>query len=125
MSEREKMLNGLPYNAIDSELLRGRLQCRKLLRAYNVCFTVKLVIRDVACVLYIDYRRQEAPPPEYVEGQKPEESNQHTEMLAELFGISPERARLIYLEPPFYCDYGLNIKFKGEFYVRSHLTESR
>lgn len=40
LSEREKMLLGLPYNAMqDMDLVRGRLRARKYLKAYNVGIT--------------------------------------------------------------------------------------
>lgn len=36
-------------------------------------------------------------------------------ILGELFGISGLEARAkLSIEPPFYCDYGVNIKFNGE-----------
>ena len=34
-------------------------------------------------------------------------------MLSDLFGITLEKARLLAIEPPFWCDYGSNIEFKG------------
>ncbi|GAA6037605.1 hypothetical protein JCM8097_006136 [Rhodosporidiobolus ruineniae] len=37
--------------------------------------------------------------------------------LADLFQVPLERTKHINLEPPFYCDYGTNIEFKGDFYA--------
>jgi maltose O-acetyltransferase len=37
LSEREKMLRGLPYNAMmDPALVSGRLRAKKYVKAYNV-----------------------------------------------------------------------------------------
>lgn len=36
------------------------------------------------------------------------------QILADLFEIPLEKAKLLSIEPPFWCDYGTNIKFKGE-----------
>ncbi|TDL24241.1 trimeric LpxA-like protein [Rickenella mellea] len=105
LSERQKSFQGLPYNAADDpDLIQGRLRARKYLKAYN------------------DY-----PPAEYkpnfraIDYFGPDERFQ---ILADLFGIPLEKVKSlpICIEPPFYCDYGTNIEFKGEFYSNFNFT---
>ncbi|GAA6005317.1 hypothetical protein JCM10207_002936 [Rhodosporidiobolus poonsookiae] len=100
MTEREKMVNGLAYLALDDlELTKDRLRARDLCQKYN-----------------------EHPFIQYTEGFQlsdfygPESRFQH---LAELFRVPVERVRSINIEPPLFVDYGYNIEFKGDFYANS------
>ena len=44
LTEREKMLRGIPYNAmVDPDLIKGRLIARKYTRLYNVSSIFSLV----------------------------------------------------------------------------------
>lgn len=36
-------------------------------------------------------------------------------ILAELFNTTVEKTAKLFIEPPFWCDYGNNIEFLGEF----------
>ncbi|WP_205513859.1 sugar O-acetyltransferase [Longitalea arenae] len=74
-TEKEKMLAGELYNALDPQLSAERLQARLLIKALN------------------DTREDE-----------PEERSR---ILKELL---PNAADGLWLQPPFYCDYGYNIK---------------
>ena len=81
-TEREKMIGGELYDALDPELvaLRGR--------ARNLC-------RELNATADSDQQRR-------------------TAILVELLGEGGDSVRL---EPPFYCDYGSNIRLgKGIFF---------
>ncbi len=73
-SEREKMLAGELYNALDAELVAARERARDLCQALNAT----------------------------------RESEQETRrrILSELFGQGGDS---VWMQPPFYCDYGSNI----------------
>jgi maltose O-acetyltransferase len=74
MTEKEKMLSGNLYLALDEQLTQERLQARMLLKALN----------------------------------ESEESNptRRAEILNQLL---PNSGKGLWLQPPFYCDYGYNI----------------
>lgn len=73
-TEKEKMLAGELYNALDPELVAGRRRARLLTRRLN--------------------------------DSSDDEAELRGELLQELFGSSGAN---LWLEPPFYCDYGSNI----------------
>ncbi|MFD2248451.1 sugar O-acetyltransferase [Pontibacter ruber] len=73
-SEKEKMLAGELYNALDPQLSEERLQARLLLKALN------------------DARE--------------DQTEERTRILRELI---PNTKAGLWLQPPFYCDYGYNI----------------
>ncbi|GAA99980.1 uncharacterized protein L969DRAFT_90073 [Mixia osmundae IAM 14324] len=99
LSERQKMMQGLPYDAMgDFSLVSERLRARHLQRAYN-----------------------EAPWPSVEElkaGMPANGPDSRMQILADLFGLTVDKIKSqnIYIEPPFYCDFGNNITFKGSFY---------
>ncbi|PWN25754.1 hypothetical protein BDZ90DRAFT_233761 [Jaminaea rosea] len=115
LSETEKSLLGLPYAANEPALVRARLRARRLFLRYN----------------------QTGPsthdPADLPSGQKPQgiggsdddgaevapgvNSEERRHLLAELFGISFEQTAQVEVEPPFYCDYGTNIKLEGSWYT--------
>ncbi|AVR45997.1 sugar O-acetyltransferase [Christiangramia fulva] len=74
-TEKEKMLAGELYNALDKELSKERLECRKLLKELN--------------------------------DSGPEEIKKRKEILKKLV---PHSGKNLWLEPPFYCDYGSNLE---------------
>ena len=74
-TEKEKMLSGELYNALDEQLSDERLKTRLLIKALN------------------DTREDEV-----IERRK---------ILQELI---PDAGAELWLQPPFYCDYGSNIK---------------
>jgi maltose O-acetyltransferase len=76
--EKEKMLAGKLYNALDTELAAERRKCRLLTSALN--------------------------------HSKDDEQEQRSRILAALL---PNAGAGLWIEPPFYCDYGSNI-FMGE-----------
>jgi maltose O-acetyltransferase len=82
MTEKERMLSGKLYMALDSELSKGRANGRRITRLFN---------------------------------QTTEEQyNYRIELLKELFEKTGEN---LYIEPPFYCDYGYNISIGENFYA--------
>jgi len=102
LTEREKMLRGLVYDAMDDQLVGGRLRARKFLKAYN------------------DY-----PPPTHDPALPPSQyfgPDERIQILADLFGMPLEKARELAIEPPFWCDYGINIDFKGSAYMNFNCT---
>jgi len=74
-TEKEKMLSGELYNALDPQLSGERLRTRLLLKDFN------------------DSRE------DLVE--------ERTQLLRKLI---PDAGEGLWIEPPFYCDYGTNIK---------------
>ena len=85
MTEREKMVAGLPYDAFDPQLWEDRVTCRRLLRRLNT---------------QIDY----------------DDAKSKTMVLTQLLG-SLNTEDPPFIEPPFYCDYGFNIKVGKNFYT--------
>lgn len=69
------MLSGELYNALDKELSKERLKCRKLLREFN----------DSA----------------------PDDIAERKDILKKLI---PNAGKNLWIEPPFYCDYGSNLE---------------
>jgi maltose O-acetyltransferase len=74
-TEKEKMLAGELYNALDPQLSEDRLQARLLLKELN------------------DSRE-----------------DQTEERLRILKQLIPHAGEGLWLQPPFYCDYGYNLK---------------
>jgi maltose O-acetyltransferase len=74
-TEREKMISGELYNALDAELVEQRDRARDLCQALNA---TREADRD---------RRRE--------------------LLLEIFGKGGDT---VWLQPPFFCDYGTNIE---------------
>ena len=74
-TERQKMLAGDLYNAMDADLVAGRDRARKLCRALNAT--------DEA------------------------EHDERGRLLRELFGAGGDS---VWMQPPFFCDYGANIE---------------
>ncbi len=74
-SEREKMLAGELYNALDPELVTARNRARDLCQALN--------------------RSRE------------EDVEERRRILQDLFGTGGDT---VWMQPPFYCDYGSNIE---------------
>ena len=86
-SEKQKMIMGELYNAMDEELVRDRLQARFLLKRYNDSAPDQIVTRQ--------------------------------QILNDLI---PEQGSGLYIEPPFYCDYGANIKIGNKVYFNFSCT---
>lgn len=113
MSMSERALLGLPYIATDRKLMLQRLRARKLEHEYN--------------------QSPPGPAPDYIdkegnvvkgeaEGEWDDVTNANRRrILAELFHVTPERARTIAIEPPFHVDFGRLIDFKGNFYANAGL----
>ncbi|KAM0755295.1 trimeric LpxA-like protein [Meredithblackwellia eburnea MCA 4105] len=97
LNEREKMVKGLAYLALEDRVLTlDRLKARTLCQQYNTH-------------PFIDPSKLDSIGDFY----GPDSRLQH---LADLFEVSLEKVKTIGIEPPFYCDYGYNIEFKGGFY---------
>ena len=74
-TEREKMLAGELYNALDPELVEARAYARDLCQALNA--------------------------------SREAEQAERRSILRELFGVGGDS---VWMQPPFYCDYGSNIE---------------
>ena len=90
MTEKEKMILGLPYNPADPELTKGRIRARILFQKFN-----KLDLPD---------NEEEAD----------KTFKERSSILKELLGSTGES---IYMEPNFKCDYGYNISVGNNFYA--------
>lgn len=86
-TEREKMLAGELYDAMDPELVALRQRARRLTRAYNDS--------DAA------------------------EEARRAELLQELLGQVGTKT---WIEPPFHCDYGGNIRLGARVFINFHCT---
>lgn len=75
MTEREKMLAGELYDALDAELVAARGRARDLCRALNAT--------------------------------RESEQAERRRILRELFGKGGDS---VWMQPPFFCDYGSNIE---------------
>jgi len=80
-SERERMVAGELYNALDAELCAARTRARVLCHALNAT--------------------------------RPTEEAERRRLLGELFAAGGDT---VWLEPPFYCDYGANITLGQRVY---------
>ena len=98
LSEKEKMLAGMPYNPRDDELMRMYKRTRQLLSHYNTHYH--------------------------------ETEEERRAILAELLG---HVGRNVWVEPPFFCDYGefislgdnTFINFNCVFLDCAHITIGR
>ncbi|TIA84490.1 hypothetical protein E3P94_00273 [Wallemia ichthyophaga] len=75
--------------------------------------------------LYLDFLNY--PPFVYREGITPEKvfggvDGKKYEVIADLFDIPLEKAKQLAIEPPFYCDHGVFIEFKGSFFCNYNTT---
>ena len=82
MTEKEKMISSLPYNANDPELVALRRDVRIKLADYNLA-----------------------------------KGYDAAELNKTLKTILGEAGANSWIEPPFYCDYGFNIKAGKDFYM--------
>ena len=80
-TEKEKMLAGELYDALDAELAVERLRCRTLLEALNA--------------------------------SREADSEGRRAILVQLLGRGGES---VWMQPPFYCDYGSNIHLGERVY---------
>jgi maltose O-acetyltransferase len=80
-TEKQKMISGEPYNAMDPQLVAERLQARKLTQQLN-----------------------------HLPVDSPEEERQAIKQA--LFNQETD----VYVTPPFFCDYGYNIKLGSKVY---------
>ncbi len=82
LTEKEKMLAGLPYLAFGDELMRERQYAKEVLFAYNNLPPDRIAERD--------------------------------QLLSGLFAATGPS---FFIEPPFRCDYGYNIRIGDHFYA--------
>ncbi len=87
MTQKERMLSGLPYKAWLDGLTEERELCRKKLYEINHI--------------------------------RPEDRPRIPELLKDLFG---KTGKSLWVEPPFYCDYGWNIQVGENFSANFGLT---
>ncbi|PWN40140.1 trimeric LpxA-like protein [Ceraceosorus guamensis] len=99
LSEKQKMLAGLPYDPSDADLRKAIYRVRKLFRTFNSS-----------------------------EGRDEQDGNpamttERRQLFAQILGVQEEQmASNVYVEPPFWCDYGTNIKLQGNFYCNFNTT---
>ena len=86
-SEKQKMLAGQDYDALDAELVSERQRARRLCRAFNI--------------------------------STEEQASERKRILHELFAAC---GRSVYIEPPFYCDYGNNTRLGDEVFFNFNCT---
>ncbi len=87
MTERDKMLSGLPYDSLVDDLKNARTRAKLLCRKFN----------DLM----------------------PDESEKRVEVIKELLGKAGEN---VWIEQPFFCDYGTNIEVGENFYANYNLV---
>lgn len=88
MTEKEKMLQGLIYDAnFDPQLIRERVACK------GKCFDFNLL--------------------------RPSQLSERYALLRSLLGSVKGD---LYIEPPFFCDYGYNIHVGDRFYSNHNLV---
>ena len=87
MTEPEKMIAGMPYDAGDPFLVTART------KAHDLCTELNAL--------------------------KESDGKRRAEILARLL---PHLGEDAYIQGPFYCDYGFNIKTGGRFYANFNLT---
>ena len=93
----------------DLGLVKERLRARKYLHAYNNYPPAPENFIDPATFKACDYFGPD----------------ERLDLLAELFAMKREDVKSkLCIEPPFYCDYGTNIEFKGDFYCNFNTTVS-
>jgi len=81
LTEKEKMLAGEVYDAMDPQLVTARRRARKLCKVLNESHDAERELRE--------------------------------RILTELFGTVGDG---IWIEPPFHCDYGVNIALGSNVY---------
>jgi len=80
-TEKQKMLAGELYNALDKELTQDRIKARLLLKELN--------------------------------DSREDEGRKRKDILKKLI---PNKGKNVYIQPPFYCDYGYNMVLGSNIY---------
>lgn len=80
-SEKQKMLSGELYNALDKELSQERIKARLLLKELN--------------------------------DSREDEGKKRREILRDLI---PNKGKNVWIQPPFFCDYGYNMDIGNKVY---------
>lgn len=88
MTEKEKMLAGLPYSAVDAQLLKELNECKDVIHRYNELL--------------------------------PSMRAERTSMLKSLLGHVGDDN--IFINQPFYCDYGKHISVGKRFFANFNFT---
>lgn len=112
MSMEERGLLGLPYLPNDPKLMAQRLRARQLEYEYNHSppgASPPLVDRQGNVL-----DAEESPLHDVA-------NRQRQRIIGQLFDLSKEMSKRIFLEPPFHVDFGFNIKFKGDFFANAGL----
>ncbi|KAF7169545.1 hypothetical protein CNMCM5623_002205 [Aspergillus felis] len=91
--EYEKMISGILYSPLASELIEGRTKARFLMSEFNAPLQPDVPFSEIVA--------------------------QREETLRKLFGRA---GRGIYIEPPLFVDYGCNISVGDGFYANFNLT---
>ncbi|PWN46952.1 trimeric LpxA-like protein [Violaceomyces palustris] len=102
LSMKERALKGLPYLANDEAMTQARMKARWLLQEYN--------------------SSRSGPGHEGEVGANDMSNEKRRGIISELFQVDEQKAKRIFVEPPFWCDFGSNIKFEGDFYCNFNTT---
>lgn len=102
MTMEQRSLLGLAYKATDPSLTDARIRTRLLLRQYN----------QSAC----------GPTTPGETGFNDINNTERRAIMQKLFGISEQQSRKVFVEPPFWADYGTNCVFEGDFYCNFNCT---
>lgn len=87
MTEKEKMLAGLVYDANNPELLEELNHCKDMIWEYN--------------------------------NLRPSQRQERLQLLKNLLGACDDE---VFINQPFYCDYGKNIRVGKRFFANFHWT---
>lgn len=100
------MLVGLPYLANTEHLIRARVKARRLQNEYNKTQPTSAL---------------DDPNFKLSDGQTLMDDTRK-KLLSQLLELPEEQVAKVEIEPPFYVDYGTNIKPEGAFYANYNTT---
>ncbi|KDN38037.1 hypothetical protein K437DRAFT_264903 [Tilletiaria anomala UBC 951] len=121
MSHTERALKGLPYLANDPALVRARLRARRIFHAFNASLPNPTDPSDLPAgqqpqgIGGSSIGAGDSPPPDVM-------GDERRELISKLLGVGKDSVQRVEIEPPFWCDYGTNIKLEGAFYCNWNTT---
>ncbi|KAK0549233.1 hypothetical protein OC846_003389 [Tilletia horrida] len=98
LTETDKMLNGVAYNALDPALVRARLRARRIVNKFNTS----------------PANPDDPPEDATIESLATFDfsGKERSGYLRQLFGIEDETSPMPIIEPPLQVDYGTNVKWE-------------
>lgn len=119
-SFKSQGLLGLPYVANEPGLVRARLRVRRLMHAFNSSLPndmdpVDLAPGEKAQGIGGSADEGDATPLDVM-------GETRRSLFAQILGVSRKDVERVEVEPPFWCDYGTNIKLEGSFYCNFNTT---